>query len=81
MFTRDTLESPFEEVEECPPSGCLHCGDESDGVGQCGSKFMASAKAMEFIDFKTSVYGDERGPYTGASISSDTRTPLIQIKL
>jgi DNA repair photolyase len=72
MFTRPVLEGPFAEVEECPPSGCLHCGDESDGVGLCGSKFLASAKALEFPDYKKSVYGDERAPYTGSS-------PLVQI--
>jgi hypothetical protein len=73
MFTRRFIGAPFLEVEECPPSGCLHCGDENEGnAGECGSKFMASAKALEFSDYKLPVYGDEREPYRGSN-------PLVQI--
>lgn len=79
MFTRRFTESPFTEVEECPPSGCLSCGDDNNGVGACGSEFMASAKALEFPDFKTSVYQDERGPFRGNN-SNSSSSPLVQIK-
>lgn len=55
MFSRRKLTDPFREVEACPPSGCLSCGD-SEGVGACGSKIFGAAKANRLSDFKRSVW-------------------------
>lgn len=56
MFTRDDMTQPFQEVEECPPSGCLTCGkgDNPDEV-PCGSELFGSAKALRYPDFKNPV--------------------------
>lgn len=57
MFTRLTTDTPFHEVEECPPSGCLSCADQSaDGrTGACGSSLFGSAGANRLSDFKGPV--------------------------
>ena len=61
MFTRNSLQDRFQEVTECPPSGCLTCGDKQpDGLGPCGSELFSAAKALKLPDFKHSVY--ERNP-------------------
>lgn len=56
MFTRLNLTDPFEEVSECPPSGCLACAD-SNPLGQpnCGSELFGSAKALRLPDFRKSI--------------------------
>jgi len=57
MFTRLDTAVPFTEVAECPPSGCLHCGDDNpEGKGACGSLVFGAAKANRLSDFKVSVY-------------------------
>jgi DNA repair photolyase len=55
MFTRQSLDEPFREVEECPPSGCLTCADDNQGEPRCGSQLFGSAKALRTADFKESV--------------------------
>lgn len=55
MYTRLDTAVPFAEVAECPPSGCLSCGDTS-GKGACGSSLFGAAKANRLPDFKKSVY-------------------------
>lgn len=56
MFSRDDLGSPFREVEECPPSGCLHCADDNEGKPRCGSELFGAAKALRAPDFKKGVH-------------------------
>lgn len=55
MFTRTDLSQPFKEVEECAPSGCLHCADDNDGVPRCGSETFGAAKALRAVDYKKTV--------------------------
>lgn len=60
MFSRLDPAVPFAEVAECPPSGCLHCADDSeDGRGACGSLLFGSAKSNRMKDFKHSVWDKE----------------------
>ena len=55
MFTRENLDEPFREVEECPPSGCLTCADET-GTAACGSNLFGAARALRLPDFRHGVY-------------------------
>lgn len=55
MFTRTDTNQPFEEVEECPPTGCLTCADDNQGKPRCGSELFGSAKALRASDFKVSI--------------------------
>jgi DNA repair photolyase len=55
MFTRKDLSQPFQEVEECPPSGCLTCSDDNDGKPRCDSGLFGQALALRSSDFKKSV--------------------------
>jgi len=57
MFSREDLGQRFREVEECPPTGCLYCGDKSeDGKGACGSALFGSAPALRNKDLRRSVW-------------------------
>lgn len=79
LFTRDSLEERFREVKECPPSGCLTCGDEQPaGVGPCGSELFSAAKALKMSDFKHGVYEANDGGPVRVSIDPST---LVHIKL
>jgi hypothetical protein len=74
MFTRRNPDACFEEVEECPPSGCLHCSEELGGVPvPCGSEFFGSAPALQLSDLKIGVYGDKR-------LAHRPEEELVQIK-
>lgn len=55
MFSRLDTAVPFSEVEECPPTGCLHCSDDNDGKPRCGSDLFGQAKALKMSDFGKSV--------------------------
>lgn len=56
MFSRETLDEPFREVAECPPSGCLYCADEAPGgEPRCGSDLFGDAKALRLVHLKRSV--------------------------
>jgi DNA repair photolyase len=59
LFTR--VNEHFQEVKECPPSGCLYCAEGSPG-GEvpCGSEFYGSAPAWVLADLKIGVYNDPR---------------------
>lgn len=63
MFTRLDTAVPFSEVAECPPSGCLSCGDKSpEGRGACGSLVFGAAKANRLPDLRKSAYDREARP-------------------
>jgi len=56
MFTRDSLDQPFREVEECAPTGCLSCAEDNGGKPRCGSELFGSAPALKLKDYKVGVY-------------------------
>lgn len=60
MFTREDLDQPFEEVAECPPTGCLSCADDNNGTARCGSPVFGAAPAVRAPHLKFSVY--DTGP-------------------
>jgi len=63
MFTRMDTAVPFAEVAECPPSGCLSCGDsDPEGRGACGSLLFGAAKSNRMSDFRKSAYDREAQP-------------------
>ena len=55
IFTRDSSDEMFREVEECPPSGCLYCAKENDGEARCGDELMGQAPALVFKDLKQPI--------------------------
>lgn len=60
LFTRDSVEEKFREVEECPPSGCLHCADDAeDKKPACGSALFGAAGANRNTDYRTPIYGED----------------------
>ena len=59
MYTRTDLSQNFQEVKECAPTGCLHCGDDNDGEPRCGSELFGAAKALKPIHFKSIIQPDE----------------------
>ena len=77
MFTRKTLNASFQEVTECPPSGCLTCGDgQKKGLGPCKSALYSAAKALTMKDFKYSVW-DKKAPVGNEA----QEEKLVQISL
>lgn len=63
MFTRLDTAVPFSEVSECPPSGCLSCGDKNpEGRGACGSLLFGAAKSNRLPDFRKSAYDRSAQP-------------------
>jgi len=52
MFQRRDANDRFQEVEECPPSGCLHCAAENDGEPRCGDELAGQAQALQLKDLK-----------------------------
>ncbi len=63
MFTRLDTAVPFSEVAECPPAGCLSCGDKDpEGRGACGSLLFGAAKSNRLPDLRKSVYDKEARP-------------------
>ena len=50
MFTRDEPGAPFTEIAECPPQGCLTCGDT--GPVPCGSELLGKAPALRAKDLR-----------------------------
>ncbi len=58
MFTRSGPDSPFKEVEECPPTGCLSCADDNGGKSRCGSDLYGAAAALRAADYKVGVRED-----------------------
>lgn len=68
MYSRKSLSDPFKEVEDCPPTGCLYCGDSS-GKGKCGSELFGAAPALRSQDFKHSVWDDVPAPKKPVSVT------------
>ena len=56
MYSRKDLSVKFAPVEECAPTGCLHCADDNAGKPKCGSELFGSAKALREKDFRNSVW-------------------------
>ena len=52
----------FRAMEECAPTGCLHCADDNDGKARCGSEHFGAAKALRAPDFKRNPLDPEAGP-------------------
>lgn len=67
MYSRKSLADPFQEVEDCPPTGCLYCGDSS-GKGKCGSELFGAAPALRSQDFKFSVWDNAPAPKKPVSL-------------
>lgn len=62
VFTRDSGEEPFREVEECPPSGCLYCAAENEsapGEPRCGDVIAGEGKALRMVELKVPVKREE----------------------
>lgn len=56
VYTRDNPEDVwFRPVEECPPSGCLHCAEDNDGKARCGDDLAGQAVAMRYADMKQPI--------------------------
>lgn len=55
MFTRESSEENFKEVEECPPSGCLYCASENGGTSRCGDTLAGKAPALRLVDLKLPI--------------------------
>lgn len=56
MFTRTDLAEPFREVEECPPTGCLYCADDTkDGKPRCGDENFGRAGALRAGDYRNAI--------------------------
>ena len=47
----------FEELEECPPSGCMYCAAENDGEPRCGDALAGEGKALRLVDLKIKFDG------------------------
>lgn len=57
MFTRLSPDKPFQEVKDCPPSGCLYCASERDDEkAACGNDYLGTAPALRRGDFEEAVY-------------------------
>lgn len=54
MYVREDLAQPFRPLEECPPSGCLTCGDQHGGDDKvpCGSAMLGSAPQLLPKDYR-----------------------------
>lgn len=55
MFTRESPEDPFVELEECPPTGCLYCAAENDGKPRCGDPVAGEGKALRMGELKLPI--------------------------
>lgn len=52
VFTRNSESELFRPVEECPPSGCLYCASENEGVPRCGDELAGQANAVRSADLR-----------------------------
>jgi DNA repair photolyase len=55
VYTRINEGEKFRPVKECPPSGCLYCASENDGVPRCGDKLAGEAMALKLIQLTIPV--------------------------
>lgn len=67
MHTRPGPGLPFQEVEECPPTGCLECATDNGGESRCGSELYGAAKALRMPDLKVPVK-----PWAGPPVVVET---------
>lgn len=60
IFTRNSADEMFVPMEECPPTGCLYCGEKFGGEDKvpCGNPELAAAIAWEPKHLKTPGRGD-----------------------
>lgn len=63
VFTRASDAEQFRPVEECPPSGCLHCSEDNAGKPRCGDELAGEANAVEMRDLKIPI-GEGKGRAT-----------------
>lgn len=52
VYTRSSESEEFRPVEECPPSGCLHCASENEGEPRCGDELAGQANAVRTADLR-----------------------------
>lgn len=52
FHVRDAAGTAFRPLNECPPSGCLHCADDNAGAPRCGSSLLGAAKALQVSDLR-----------------------------
>lgn len=52
FHVRPASGKPFAPLDECPPSGCLRCADDNDGVARCGSGLLGQALALKLTDLR-----------------------------
>jgi DNA repair photolyase len=60
MFRRESLQELFQEVPECPPSGCMYCEDDNDGKPRCGDTKMGAARALRAPDYRHIIATDKK---------------------
>lgn len=61
VYSRPDLETPFEPIQGCPPSGCLYCEEANPAGPPCGNRDLFRADALRPADFNrvawTRVHG------------------------
>lgn len=70
MYGRSGPDEGFRPVDECPPSGCLHCASENDGRPRCGDELAGEANALRPADF--------RQPF-GAGVARNDNNPALPL--
>ncbi|MCK9569148.1 radical SAM protein [Candidatus Pacearchaeota archaeon] len=60
VFTRNSAEERFKEIKVCPPSGCLYCADDNNGVPRCKDQLMGEATALRLPAMKKPIQIPEK---------------------
>jgi len=55
VYTRQEEDELFQPLDDCPPSGCLHCAAENDGEARCGDVLAGEATALKASDLKLPI--------------------------
>jgi DNA repair photolyase len=58
MYSRRSADADFAPVDECPPSGCLHCAaenEEAPGQPRCGDELAGQATALRLADLRVPI--------------------------
>jgi DNA repair photolyase len=55
MFTRQSADDMFQEVKECPPSGCLYCAERYDNGVPCCDEMASHAIALRMKHLKEPI--------------------------
>jgi DNA repair photolyase len=66
VYARASADEPFRPLDECPPSGCLHCADENEeapGTPRCGDELAGGAYALQLKDLKTPMGAGKKRTY------------------